>query len=109
MAPAIEPARIKLQKDELLHVEWSDGRVDQWTIAQLRGKCPCAMCKENRQEQKKNRLAVISGNSFDGQLIVTSAKPVGNYAIHLTFSDGHDTGIFSFQYLREISDAMRSS
>ena len=101
---AIEPANIKLVKDASLRVEWSDGRVDQWTIAQLRVKCPCAACKESRSEQKKNRLAVIAGGVFSGKLVVAAAKPVGNYALHLEFSDGHDTGIYSFSYLRELSD-----
>jgi hypothetical protein len=54
----------------------------------------------------KNPLTVLpsgaGGGSGGGALVATGAELVGNYAIKITFSDGHDTGIYSWVYLRSI-------
>lgn len=98
------PTRLKLDKAKELLVDWSDGRHSVYPIAYLRRNCPCAACKTDRAAQKKSRLHVMSA-SPSGPLSVLSAEPVGNYAIKLHWSDGHGSGIYSFDYLREITPA----
>lgn len=110
------PRRLDLKKDQRLLVEWEDGSTSQYSITYLRSMCPCAMCKITRsgqdphqllQPQKKGlSLHILPGN-YTGSITVTSAEMVGTYAIKLTFSDNHDSGIYSFQYLREIDPASR--
>jgi DUF971 family protein len=64
---------------------------------------PSADMRQLREEMAKNPLTVLpSKSSSAGPLTVVSAELVGNYALKITFSDGHDTGIYSWQYLREI-------
>ena len=54
----------------------------------------------------KNPLTVLPASAVaKGPLTAVGAELVGNYAIRITFSDGHDTGIFSWEYLREIDPA----
>lgn len=102
MTPQTTPLRLDLKRDEKLVVEWQDGRVCTYPLSLLRTMCPCAKCKETRQERKpKSRLTILPGN-FTGPLSVVSAELVGNYALRIEWSDKHDTGIYSFQYLREI-------
>lgn len=106
------PIRMHLQRDRQLEIEWSDGLKSTYTIAYLRSMCPCAQCKIVREQsdphdispgqRKKPLLTVLPGN-YSGPVTVTQADKVGNYAMKLSFSDEHDTGIYSFEYLRLIS------
>ena len=105
MTPATTPLRLDLQKDRQLTVGWQDGRQSVYPVAYLRSMCPCAKCKLDRQEQaakpKKLSLRVLPGNHA-GPLAATSAELVGGYALRIDWSDGHASGIYSFDYLRSI-------
>ena len=104
MSPQTTPVRLDLKKDERLEIEWQDGKVCTYSLALLRTQCPCALCKEQRATEKakpKTSLTILPGN-FSGRLTVLDAHLVGNYAIQLEWSDKHESGIYSFQYLREI-------
>ena len=104
MPPEIPPLKLNLKKDEKLEIEWQDGRRSVYTISYLRTMCPCAMCKTVREEkaQKKSLLQILPGN-FSEPLRAVSAELVGGYALKIDWSDQHSTGIYSFQYLREIA------
>ena len=108
LPPQITPVRLNLKKDEKLEIEWQDGHRCVYTLSYLRTMCPCAMCRQVREERaaKKNLLQILPGN-FAEEITVTNAELVGNYAIKLVFSDGHDTGIYSFEYLRELCERAR--
>lgn len=105
------PTRLSLKKDRQLEVDWRDGHKSVYTISRLRSLCPCAQCRIVRDgsdphdispaPKSKPLLTILPGN-YAGEITVSEAQMVGNYAIKLVFSDGHDTGIFSFEYLREI-------
>lgn len=101
-APA--PTRLDLKKDEKLTVVWPDGRTCVYPISMLRSLCPCAHCRELREEHKKRPLGlnVLPGDHSQGPIVVSGAHLVGNYALKIEWSDGHDTGIYSWEYLREI-------
>ena len=113
MTPSTTPTRIDLKRDERLVVDWQDGATCTYSLTLLRSMCPCAQCKivrEQRdphdispaaQQKKKPLLTILPGN-YAGKLTVVDAKMVGNYAIQIEWSDQHDSGIYSFQYLREI-------
>jgi DUF971 family protein len=88
-------------------ITWSDGHTSHYDFAYLRDRCPCALCNDERQ--KKKGLAGATGFSagaalpmFKPKATARSATAVGNYAIQIVFSDGHSTGIYSFEHLREI-------
>lgn len=100
------PRKIDLKKDRGLSIEWSDGGTSYYSIAYLRRMSPSADVKQLREELDKNPLTVLpAGAGKGGPLVATDAELVGNYAIKLCFSDGHDTGIYSWRYLREIDPA----
>lgn len=101
--------KLDLKKDRGLSVEWADGRTSYYSIAYLRKMSPSADMRQLREEMAKNPLTVLpSGKASRGSLVAESAELVGNYALKIRFSDGHDTGIFSWRYLREIDpEAMR--
>ena len=101
--PAI-PAKLDLKRDEKLEILWKDGQRSTYKLDYLRSMCPCATCKEQRlgQEQSKSLLKILPGN-YDKPLTVVKAELVGNYALKIDWSDDHNTGIYSFEYLRSIS------
>jgi DUF971 family protein len=98
------PVHLDLKRDERLEIRWQDGLVSRYSIEMLRSMCPCAMCKTIRQEKeaKKSLLQVLPGN-YAAPINALSAELVGNYALKIEWSDNHGSGIYSFEYLREIS------
>jgi DUF971 family protein len=102
----VEPPReLDLKKDEGLRVVWSDGAASFYPIAHLRRMSPSAEARELRSQMQRNPLTVLTGKGAaagGGPLKIVDADLVGNYAIRFRFSDGHSTGIFSWDYLRSI-------
>jgi len=97
------PTKLDLKKDKGLTVEWADGSTSYFSIALLRRMSPSAEARELRAEMAKNPLTVLPAGSADsGPLTALSAELVGNYAIRIRFSDGHATGIYSWDYLRSL-------
>ncbi|WP_428389328.1 gamma-butyrobetaine hydroxylase-like domain-containing protein [Mucisphaera sp.] len=96
------PRHLDLKKDRALTVTWSDGRVSIYPIAYLRKMSPSADAREMRKAMEANPLTVLPSSGGSGPLVAVDAEMVGNYAIRIRFSDGHDTGLFSWVYLREI-------
>lgn len=103
-AMEITPAHLDLRKTEGLEVTWSDGRRSFYPIAHLRRMSPSADARELRKQIRKNPLTVLpaSASGGGGPLAATGAELVGNYAIKISFSDGHSTGLYSWEYLRKI-------
>jgi len=104
--------RLDLKKDEKLEIDWADGLKSVYSLTLLRSMCPCAQCKLVRDgtdphdispaPKKKPLLTILPGN-YSGAITVVNAEMVGNYAIRIDWSDDHGSGIYSFQYLREIA------
>ncbi len=101
------PTRIDLKKDRGLTVEWADGTGSYYTIEYLRRMSPSADARELRRHMDINPLTVLpsGGGGGGGALTATDAELVGNYAIRISFSDGHSTGLYTWAYLREIDPA----
>jgi len=110
MSLQTHPTRLDLNKTEKLDIEWQDGLVSSYPLPMLRALCPCAACLTIRETGKGRAgvsLQVLPGN-HDKPLSVVEAELVGGYALRLEWSDGHATGIYTFDYLREISPQMVS-
>jgi DUF971 family protein len=104
---ASTPADLELRrKSQALHITWRDGAETTFPLAMLRRHCPCASCRTERESKKL--LPVLS---FDPTktIEVVDAKMMGNYAIQLIWSDGHDTGIFDYTYLRALGAKLDAS
>ena len=76
-----------------------------YTARQLRDECPCATCRELRSlPPKPAELLPVLSPAEARPLTLLSMKPVGHYAYSIGFSDGHDTGIYTFDLLRELGE-----
>lgn len=100
------PAHLELQRDLGLTVHWQQGTRSFFPIELLRRLSPSAEARAIREELSRNPLTVLpSSAGGTDRLRAVGAELVGNYAIRIEFSDGHDTGIFSWSYLRQIDPA----
>ena len=96
------PVNLRLnRKEQTLHIHWADGTISKLDARTLRRSCPCATCRQQRADA--NPLQVISTSAEPVRL--NGANLVGNYALRLAWSDGHDTGIYDFRYLRSLDSA----
>ena len=101
----VRPAHLDLKKDRALTIHWADGRISVYPIAYLRRHSPSADARQLREQMTSNPLTVLPSNPDAGPLIAEGLELVGNYAVRIRFSDGHDTGIYSWTYLRRIDPA----
>ena len=101
--------KIYISTGKGVDITWSDGHTSHYAFPYLRDLCPCALCNDEREN--KARIGNLGGGSmsasaalpmFKPKATAKGAVPVGNYAVQIEFSDGHSTGIYSFEYLREI-------
>ena len=105
------PKAIDLKKDRGLTIQWADGSTSYSTIAYLRKYSPSADSRQLREELATNPLAILPSSAMTngGPLVAESAELVGNYALRINFSDGHSTGIYSWDYLREIDPVLTAA
>ena len=97
------PEHLELKRDRGLTVHWADGTRSFYPITYLRRMSPSAETRQLREEMASNPLTVLPASAVsDEPLTAIDAEMVGNYAMRIRFSDGHETGIFSWTYLREI-------
>jgi DUF971 family protein len=99
------PTKLHRTQTNSLVIEWSDGIVHEVPLRDLRKACPCARCRaEELQPQKPRALLPVLDPAQARPLAIERMTPVGNYAYSIEFSDGHSTGIYSFEFLRRIGD-----
>ena len=93
------PTRIEIEGGTQMLVVWHNGTEQRFSARELRAACPCAACRE---PDGARRVAVLLRGPIEVE--IGDAELVG-YGINLTFrSDGHRTGIFSYDYLRSLRD-----
>ena len=105
----VYPTALERLPDGRLRITWSDGLARVYTIQQLRNACPCAICREKRiaARLKSSPTPEIIEPDELRPLTLLGMKPVGRYAYSLAFSDGHDTGIYTFDLLRELGELVK--
>jgi DUF971 family protein len=98
-----DPADIEVHlPDRTLTIQWGDGHRSVYSFDLLRKECPCAVCRETRQAAQDDPFKVVTSAVRPGEVTVTAAEKVGLYALRFAWSDGHDTGIYAYDYLRAI-------
>jgi len=85
-----------------MDITWADGHKSHYDFAYLRDHCPCAVCNEEHGHLPNPGPAASPLPLYKPRPGARAASAVGHYAVQFDFSDGHSTGIYSFEYLREI-------
>ena len=90
------PTEIRLDRAaRVLHVTFDDGISYALAAEYLRVESPSAEVQGHGPNQK----TILGGKQHIG---IGAVEPVGHYAVRLVFDDGHDTGIFSWDYLHDL-------
>ncbi len=97
----INPIKIDRPKPYLLRAEWADGKITMMTLEMFRRECPCAYCKGEKVGSKVYSHPVEVKDE-PGAFELEYLKPIGNYALAVKWNNGHDTGIYTWDYFREI-------
>ena len=102
-----EKVRVLLTEGKGLEIDWVDGHRSAWTFKWLRDACPCATCTEERNNHHRSlgepaKQAASLLPMYKEPAKPKEVKPVGRYALNIAWNDGHASGIYSWDYLREI-------
>lgn len=91
------PADVEQVDGQHLGIRWKDDHESEYHVFYLRYHCPCAHCVDEVTGERRIEADEINENVRPVRL-----ESVGNYAIRIEWDDGHDTGIYSFELLREL-------
>lgn len=104
MEETTEPVELRAPEGaRRLEIDWADGASSAYRHAILRGFCPCAHCQGHH-----GPVRWVAG-AEEADLELAEVKPVGNYALQLTWGDGHGTGIYTFRFLRSLAEIGESA
>ena len=101
------PKSIKVKEKKFLEIIWENESKSELTLKYLRDECPCATCKGETVLLRTYRPPVkklITAEMY----LVSNIEVVGEYAIQITWKDGHSTGIYSWEYLLELEKGQES-
>jgi len=93
----IQPKDMNWIEKGVFGIEWSDGHKGVYPIRYLRLHCPCAACTDEWTGELK-----LKDEDVPMLMMLKDIEPVGHYALRFIWSDGHDTGLYSFGNLRKI-------
>ena len=91
------PSKIGPLNEPQILIEWNDGRKSNFLPKTLRAACPCAACVN---ELTGNRMIKLEDIREDIRAI--AIQPIGRYALHIIWNDGHSTGLYGFELLRKL-------
>ncbi|HEY9186823.1 MAG TPA: DUF971 domain-containing protein [Ignavibacteria bacterium] len=99
----MKPIKIRKESENIILIIWDSGKETRFTLKQLRDECPCATCK-GETILFKTYTPNKSDIELPGKYELKSIVPIGNYAIQLIWGDGHDTGLYSWEYLLSLTE-----
>lgn len=104
-SPEPRPVHLDVDRERGVTVRWDDGGARFLSVVDLRRNSPSADARQLREQMARNPLTVLPAGKGAGPLRIEAVEPVGHYALRIRFSDGHDTGIYSWRYLRTLCDS----
>ncbi len=100
------PEHIAISKSKGVKIDWADGHRSEYSLAYLRDECPCASCTgAHGTTPQKTDYSQPQSNPFQMYKPppkMLDVQPVGSYAFRIEWNDGHNSGIYSYDHLREI-------
>jgi DUF971 family protein len=102
----LEPTDIQQIGNELA-IRWNDGSESYLGLQFLRRACPCAAC--GGEPDALGDIARPEVSYAENSFALRGFQVVGGYALQPHWADGHNTGIYSFQYLKGLAEPVRST
>jgi DUF971 family protein len=102
MTNKIRPTNVTADREQrILTIHWGDGRECRYSFAGLRAICPCVLCQGGHANMGRPADKLLLAKSVNDALNLDAATAVGSYAIQFAWNDGHDSGIYTWEYLYE--------
>jgi ATP-binding protein involved in chromosome partitioning len=98
-APNNTPQKIEQAGPDALRIAWADGATFVYPVRGLRLSCACAHCVD-----EWTGANLLDPDSIPDDIHPVAVQSVGRYALQIDWSDGHSTGIYTFERLRELAD-----
>ncbi len=109
MTQEAEPKSVRVHKTTGtgMEIEWKDGHHSSYSFPYLRDACPCALCMEEREKDKRrpgDPLKPVAGAlpMFKAMARPEEVEAIGKYAIRFHWNDGHQHGVYSWRWLRDV-------
>ena len=93
------PTRVEPFSASEILIAWTDGQSFAIPYIELRFSCPCANCVDEHTGKR-----IVQRESIGPEIRTTGVHTVGRYALQISFSDGHSTGIYPYETLLKICD-----
>ncbi|MEX2260822.1 MAG: DUF971 domain-containing protein [Bryobacteraceae bacterium] len=97
-----DPEHIAISRSKGISIDWKDGHRSEYGLVYLRDHCPCALCTGAHGTPPRPHQASSPFQMFTPKLTMLAVEPVGQYAIRINWSDGHSSGIYSYEHLRKV-------
>lgn len=101
--------KISCPEQYLIETVWSDGFAATIKTEAFRNACPCADCNEEKAKNESKSGFISLANLKPGKNALAKIETVGNYAITPIWKDGHDTGIYPYDMIRQIFEENKLS
>lgn len=96
----MQPVQFDQISDEVITIKWDDDHESIYFASHLRKNCPCAVCSGEKEPKSESPFKILK-TGLD-ELKITGWELVGRYAVNFQFSDGHKTGIYTYEHLRNL-------
>lgn len=96
----MSPLKIQVKDKKYLYILWDDKSESRILLSVLRKYCPCANCAADRHNRPAGYIPLLS----EAHLTLVKIEHIGSYAIRLYWKDGHDTGIYNYEFLKEFGE-----
>ena len=103
MTPFLKNADLDGERKALV-LDWSDGARHVYPLTFLRARCPCASCRSLRDQPSSDPFRVLPTELLNPNSELIGVEPVGLYGMRFLWGDGHDTGIYTYEYLLELAE-----
>jgi DUF971 family protein len=102
MSLSTDPEHIAISKSKGIEIDWKDGHHSRFGLVYLRDKCPCAVCTGSHGTPPRPPDSANPFPMFKPAIKMENVEPIGGYAFRIYWTDGHSSGIYSYDHLRSI-------
>ncbi len=91
--------------EQILEIQWADGRIAKYPLFGLRKNCPCVMCRGGHDKMGRFEIELFFVKPTRTYNI-NKLEPIGNHALKITWDDGHNSGMYRWDLLRIMDESM---
>lgn len=108
MDKRVQPTSIDVSNsDQVLSITWADGHTSTFSLFGLRKNCPCVECRGGHDKMGRFEPELFLVEPTRTYKVV-NAKTVGNHALKISWDDGHDSGMYRWNLLRQMDEAVQN-